>query len=237
MEYNQHNQSDIIIKYLPIVERIAGKINTKDLGIEREDLINIGVIGLIDAIKRYDHKKQVPFEAYASLRIRGNIMDELRKNGEVSRNRIEKLNQYYAAKEELKNELLREPKESEICEKMNISEHELFVIYETVHCLSSTSLDSVIFSDEGNEIRLIDVLKDDKSLTPEEQFVKDESKKILYEAIGTLEHREKLVLNFYYVENLTLKEIAYILDVSIPRVSQIHGRILAKLRSIIKNTM
>lgn len=234
MGYDLTNQEELIIKYLPLVERIAGRIGTRDREYEREDLINIGVIGLMDAIKRYDKNRKVPFEAYASLRIRGTIMDELRRNGKVSRDRIDKLNQYYSAKEDLENKLSRTPEESEIRDELGISEKELAKLHETLHYLSSTSLDTIIFAEKDSHIRLIDVIEDTETETPEEHFMRNERKRILAEAIEKLDYREKLILDLYYVEELTLREIAHILDISIPRVSQIHGRVLIKLREIME---
>lgn len=234
MGYDLNNQDDLVIKYLPLVKRIAGRIDTRDREYAREDLINIGVIGLIDAIKRYDHKRKVPFEAYASLRIRGAIIDELRKSGKVSRDRLDKLNQFYSAKEHLENKHHRTPDEVEICHELGISEKDLSKLHETLHYLSAMSLDTVIFSDKDREIRLIDVMEDKDTETPEEAFIKSERKRVLVEAIEELEYRERLILELYYVKELTLKEIGHILDISIPRVSQIHGRTLMKLRNIME---
>lgn len=230
MLYKGNDQNELIIEYLPLVKRIVGKMNSKNNQYEEDDLINIGVIGLMDALSKFDPKKKVPFEAYASLRIRGTIIDELRKAGPVSRNRIDKLNEYYRAKEDLENKLLRSPKEWEICKALDIKEGELSKLHETVHYLSSVSLEDIIFSQEGEDSNLLHVLEDKTIDTPEEEMIKKENKKSLIQAIERLEKREKIILNLYYVEELTLKEIGHILDISIPRVSQIHGKILLKLK-------
>ena len=230
MLYKETDQNELIIEYLPLVKRIVGRINSKNNQYEDDDLINIGVIGLIDALSKYDPKKKVPFEAYASFRIRGTIIDELRKSGPVSRNKIDKLNEYYRAKEELENKLMRTPTEGEICSLLDIDEEDLSKLHETVHYLSSVSLETILFSNDGEGPVFLDILEDDNIKTPEEEFLKAEDKKSLVESIDKLDEREKTILNLYYVEDLTLKEIAYILDISIPRVSQIHGKILLKLK-------
>lgn len=237
MNYNSRTQEELIIKYLPLVERIAGRIEINNREYEEGDLINIGVIGLMDALKRFDHSKNVPFEAYASLRIRGAIMDELRRTGRVSRERIGKLNEYYAAKEKLENQLLRSPNESEIQKELGIDNKDLSKLHETVHYLSNTSLDSVIFSDKDSDVELIDLIEDEDSISPEDEILDKEKREYLKEAIDGLDDREKLILDLYYVEDLTLKEIGYILDVSIPRVSQLHGKALMKLRKTMSPLM
>ncbi len=228
------DQENLIIKYLPLVKKVVGRIDTKDSEHEQDDLISVGVIGLMDALKKYDATKKVPFEAYATLRIKGTVIDELRKSGRVSRDRIAKLNQYYLAKEDLERRLGKTPDESEICEELGIGEKELYKLHETVHYLSRISLESAVFSEQGNEIQLIDMVKDHNTISPEEELVKAEEKEIISRAISKLKDREKIILNLYYVEELSLKEIAYTLDISIPRVSQIHGKILIKLRGLVK---
>lgn len=233
MSYEHSNRDELIIKYLPLVKKVVGRIEVRDSDFDQDDLISVGVIGLMDAISKYDHNKNVPFEAYATLRIRGTVIDELRKSGRVSRDKIAKLNEYYATKENLEKRFMRTPKESEICQELGIDNKQLSKLHETVHYLSRMSLDSVIFSKEGDESQLRDMVKDDDTISPEEEFIKNERKKILMESINKLKDREKTILNLYYVEELSLKEIAYILDISIPRVSQIHGKTLIKLRGLI----
>lgn len=232
MSYELSNQDDLIIKYLPLVKSVVSRIDSKSHEFDQDDLISIGVIGLMDALKKYDYRKKVPFEAYATFRIRGTVIDELRKAGPVSRDRIDKLNQYYEAKEKLEKELMRTPSESEICEELDIDERQLSRLHETVHYLSGVSLESVIFSSEGKNTELIDMIEDSQSVSPEEHFVNQEKREVLIRAIDNLDDRERTLLNFYYVEELSMKEIGYILDISIPRVSQIHGRILLKLREL-----
>lgn len=234
MSYELSNQEDLIIKYLPLVKGIVSRIDSKSHDFDFDDLVSIGVIGLMDALKKYDHKKKVPFEAYASFRIRGAVLDELRKAGPVSRDRIDKLNQYYMAKEKLENNLMRTPSETEICEELDIDERQLLKLHETVHYLSGVSLESIVFSSEGKDTELIDVLEDKGSMSPEEHLMDRERKKMLIKAIDQLEDREKTLLNLYYVEELSMKEIGYILDISIPRVSQIHGRTLLKLKNLVR---
>ncbi len=226
------DNNDMVIKYIPLVKRIVGRIETGEGDLDKDDLFSIGVIGLLDAIKKFDPSKAVPFEAYATLRIKGNIIDEMRKTGRVSRDRISKLNEYYGAKERLEQQLKRSPEEYQICEELGISEKELSKLHETVHYLSKVSFETTLFHKDGNEIQLSDLIRDEDADTPEEEFLKKERRNQLREAVKFLNEREQIILDLYYVQELTLKEIAYAMDISIPRVSQIHGKIILKLREL-----
>lgn len=237
LESSYNDRDNLIIKHLPLVKNVVSRIDAGDSGYDSEDLVSIGVIGLMDAITKYDYSKNVPFEAYASIRIRGSVYDELRKSGPVSRDKIDKLNQYYLAKEDLERRLSRTPEESEICDELGIDQHQLSKLHETVNLLSRMSLETTIFSLEGNDIQLKDIIKDENTISPEDGIIEDERKKFLINAINQLKEREQIILNLYYVEELTFKEIAYTLDLSIPRVSQIHGKILMKLRELMRKDL
>lgn len=229
---NAESDNDMVIKHIPLVKRIVGRIETGDGDLDKDDLFSIGVIGLLDAVKKFDPSKAVPFEAYATLRIKGNIIDEMRKTGRVSRDRIAKLNEYYGAKEKLEQELKRSPDEHQICDALGISEKELYKLHETVHYLSRVSFETTLFHKDGKEIQLADLIKDESVDSPEEDYLKKERKIQLKDAMEKLSEREKIILDLYYVQELTLKEIAYAMDISIPRVSQIHGKIILKLREL-----
>jgi len=235
MSYAYNDRDNLVIKYLPLVKKVVGRIDIKDNINDHDDLVSIGVIGLMDAIDKFDQSKNVPFEAYATLRIRGSVIDELRKSGRVSRDKIDKLNQYYHTKEKLENKLMRTPDEIEICKDLGINDKQLSKIHETVHYLGNYSLESTLFTSDGDDFTLMDVIKDDTLVAHIDKLINDENRGILIKAIDGLQEREQTILNLYYVEELSLKEIGYILDISIPRVSQIHGKILLKLRASIEN--
>lgn len=225
----------IVAQYLPLIQKIVSRINLKHTHYDKEDLIHIGVLGLIEAYKRYDNEKGIPFQHYAKWRIRGSILDELRKNGKVSRGKMAKINSYYQARNDLQQLLQREPEAEEICERMSITLQELYDIEDSIHYLSQYSLEEVLFAGQEGEFSLIDVLEDRKAQAPDEKLLEEERKKCLVEAVKKLTQREQLVLNLYYHEELTLKEIAGILGITLSRVSQIHGKILARLRELLQN--
>lgn len=226
---------EMIVKYLPLVVKIVDQMNIKSSSIyDREDLISVGIFGLIEAVKRYDSQKKIPFPHYAKWRIKGAIIDELRKNGRVSRDKMKKLNQVNQARNELQQKLLREPEDQELSKYLSISLEELHQIEDQIHYLSQYSLEEILFYGEEREFQLKDVIEDATIQTPEENIMQKEIKKRLLEAIECLNEREQLILSLYYKEEFTLKEIGEILNISLSRVSQIHGKILLKLRGILK---
>lgn len=235
MAKGYENRDQLILKHLSLVKKVVGRMEFRDHSMDQEDLVSIGVMGLMDAIEKYDPTKKVPFESYASVRIRGTVIDELRRTGRVSRDKIGKLNQYYQGKEELERTLQRTPDDGEIMVHLGLDEKQLSKIHETVHCLSAISLESTIFpAGEGEGFQLMDFLEDRNAPNPEEEALRKERNQDLLKAVKTLNEREQTILQLYYVEELSLKEIAYILEVSVPRVSQIHGKILLKLRGLME---
>lgn len=224
-----------IIKYLPLVQSIVDKMNINfRQGMERDDYITLGVIGLMEALDKFNPSLNVSFEHYAKWRIKGAIYDELRKSGSISRNRMDKLNQMYQAKNYLQQELMREPTDEDVCKYMDISMKDLHAIYETAHFLSYTFLEETLVI-KDDEYTLIELIEDKEAINPQEKIESEDLNRLLAHSIEKLSEKEQIILNLYYKEELPLKEIALILDVSISRVSQIHGKILLKLRYIMQN--
>lgn len=225
---------EVIVRYLPLIKKIVDQVNLTHTQYEKEDMIHIGVLGLIDAFQRYDSGKGIPFQHYAKWRIRGSIIDEMRKSGKVSRDKMKKIKQFYQAQNDLRQQLMREPSDEEICRVLSIARQELYDIEENIHYLSQYSLEEVLFSGDEGEFERMDVLEDKRIQTPEEELLEKERKERLAEAVEKLPERERLILDLYYKEELTLKEIAGVLGVSLSRVSQIHGKTLLKLRGYLK---
>ncbi len=228
---------DEIIKYLPLVERVVNRIGIKSQEYEKGDLFNIGVIGLMDALHKFDASKKVPFESYAAIRIRGAIIDEVRKHAKLSRYKMARVNAYYQVKQRLEQELKREVTDNEICKELEIDSKQLGEIFDSIHYLASMSLEDTLFNQEDEGIELKDTIKDTSIVSAEEQMLEVEHKQALQVGIQKLTEREQLLLNLYYKEELTLREIAEVLDVSIARVSQIHGKTISKLKQIIQEEM
>ncbi|MGY3746477.1 sigma-70 family RNA polymerase sigma factor [Vagococcus salmoninarum] len=226
-----------IVKYLPLVEKVVNRIGIKNREYDNDDLFNIGVIGLMDALNKFDASKKVPFESYAYIRIRGTIIDEVRRTSRVSRTRMENLNEFYRAKEKIEKSKMSEASDQEICEELGITAKNLATIHETVHYLANISLEDTIFSSVGETLELKDIIEDEKMIPFDDLLLDEERKVALSQAVLKPGSREQIILNLYYVEELTLKEIAEVLDVSIPRVSQLHGKILVKLKLLIEGEL
>lgn len=223
------NMEDQVMKYLPLVEKVVARITVKSSEYDHEDLFNTGVIGLIDALKKFDSQKKVPFESYAYVRIRGTIIDEIRSHGRLSRYKFDNLNRYYKAKQELEQELKRDVTDKELCHKLEINQKKLNDIYDSLHYMASISLEDVLFSAEQSPSKQ-EMFRDKKTSDAQTRLLQAELKQELTEAIGKLSKREQLVLSLYYEQEMTLKEISLVLEVSIARVSQLHGRAIGKLK-------
>jgi len=229
------SREEKIVGYLPLVKFIAGRIMIgRTWPVDIDDLVNYGVIGLIDAIDKFDTSRGVKFETYASLRIKGAIIDELRKLSWMPRSAMGKISKLNHVKEALKEKLGREPSSQEIASGLEVTILELGKIESYINYLSVVSLDEVIFQSDEDEIFLSSTIEDKSSPRPDNVLEDREKLTILKSAIDMLSEKDKLILNLYYYEKLTLKEIGNVLDISESRVSQIHSRVILRLRDNLK---
>ncbi|GAA0767597.1 FliA/WhiG family RNA polymerase sigma factor [Clostridium subterminale] len=227
-------REEIIKKNIPLVKYIASKIIVgKNKYVEYEDLISYGMIGLMDAINKYDDTKGMKFSTYAAIRINGSIIDEIRKNSPISKRAIDKLNRYNKVVEELQNKLYREPKDAEVAERMEISLKELTDIQGYVNYISMMSLETILFGDD-EEMSLINSIEDTKSPSPQRSLEEKEMLEYLRRGLDNLKERDRLILNLYYFEKLTLKQVGEVLEVSESRVCQLHSRAILNLRKEIE---
>ena len=227
-------REQIIEEYIPLVKYIASRVMfAKNKYMEYEDLVSYGMIGLIDAINKFDNSKGMKFSSYASIRIKGAMIDELRKNRPISKGAMDKLNRYNKAIEELQGTLLREPTTQEISNYLGISSSEVAEIENYINYISMVSLESVIFSDD-EDVNLMGVIEDKNSPSPHSYLEDNEKLEILTQAIELLKEKDRMILNLYYYEGLTLKEIGKILEVSESRVCQLHSRSIRNLRECMK---
>ena len=215
----------LILEYAPLVKYLAGRLSVH-IGhrVEYDDLISNGIFGLIDAIDKFSLEKGVKFETYASLRIRGAIIDNIRKLDWVPRDLRQKnklLEQTYST---LEVELGREPEEHEIAHKLGMSIKETRDLIKKASVVNLVSLDDYL--EENHED--VFVANDD---SPEKMYQKKEITDMLVDAIDKLSEKEKKVVSLYYFEDLTLKEISKIMGVSESRISQLHSKSVIKLRA------
>lgn len=227
-------KEQIIEEYISLVKYIASRVMFgKNKYMEYEDLVSYGMIGLMDAINKYDSSKGMKFSSYASIRIKGAMIDELRKNRPISKGAMDKLNKYNKAIEELQSSLLREPTNIEIADYLGITMNEVAEIENYINYISMVSLESVIFSDD-EDINLMGIVEDKTSPSPDSYLENKEKLEILTKAIELLKEKDRMILNLYYYEGLTLKEIGKVLEVSESRVCQLHSRAIRNLRDCMK---
>ena len=229
------NKEQIVEKYIPLVKYLASRIMLgKTKYMEYEDLVGYGIIGLLDAINRYDSTKGMKFSSYATLRIKGTMIDEIRKKRPISKGAMDKLAKYNEAVETLQNNFLREPTLEEICNYMDLNLQEVSQIENYINYMSVISLESIIYSED--DVTVMETLEDKNLISPEDSLEDKEKIEILAKAIDKLKEKDKLVLNLYYYEKLTLKEIGEVLGVSESRVCQLHSRAIRNLRSVMEKT-
>lgn len=227
-------KEQVVENYLPLVKHIASRISLgKTKYIEYEDLVSYGIIGLIDAISKFDASKGVKFSSYAALRIRGNMIDEIRKQRPISKGAMDKLAKYNECIEKLQCELMREPTNEEIMFRLKISKDDILEIEGYINYMSVVSLENVLYSDD-DEVCVMGIIEDHNSPSPEGELENKEKLEVLASCIEMLKEKDRLVLNLYYYEELTLKEIGKILEVSESRVCQLHSRAIKNLRLIMQ---
>jgi len=217
----------LILHYAPLVKYVAGRLSIHLCQhVEYDELVSCGVFGLIDAIDKFRPEKGVKFETYASLRIRGAIIDSIRKMDWVPRTLRKKNRELDTVYQELEAEYGREPTPEELSDKLEIT------VEETRDLLKKTSVSALVSLDEyleaNHEHNFFDK-NPDTADDPETRLQKQETKRMLAEAIDKLSDKEKKVVSLYYYEELTLKEISHIMGVSESRISQIHSKAVMKL--------
>ncbi|HKW45264.1 MAG TPA: FliA/WhiG family RNA polymerase sigma factor [Candidatus Eremiobacteraceae bacterium] len=227
-------REEIIHKYLHLVKYVAGRISINlPSHVEIHDLVNEGILGLIDAINKYDDSRGVKFETYAITRINGAILDALRALDWVPRAVRQKAREMERIFAELEGKLGRAPDDVEVADALGIALKDYHALLLKVRSTSVLSLEEFLPNERGHDVALVDTLKDggpDPTLLLEST----EMKGSLASAVDSLPPQERTVISLYYFEGLTLKEIKSVLDVSESRVSQIHAQAVIRLRSKLK---
>lgn len=225
-----YTREEVIHRYLHLVKYVAGRISVNlPPNVELNDLINDGIIGLIDAVEKYDDSRGVKFETYAITRIHGAIIDALRALDWVPRAVRQRAREMERASQALEAKFGREPTPSELAEQLGITVKMLDSLTQKVRGTAVLSLEEHLPNDRGNEIPLLDTLKD-HSTDITSTVEANEVKTALLRAVESLSAQEQTVIRLYYFEGQTLKEIKATLGVSESRVSQIHAQAVIKLR-------
>lgn len=226
----------LLNRYLPLVRNVAGRMAINfPRSVELCDLINTGVIGLIEAFRNFDPERGVKFETYAVPRIRGAILDELRSLDWVPRSTRAKAREIERALLGFENKHGRPPTDEELAKVLNLSIEELHLSLEDVSKTTLLSLDEMIFREEDNrQVPRIETVEDVGANIILRDLERSELQAFLVIAIERLTEQEKLVIALYYYEELTLKEIGEVMKISESRVSQIHTKAVLKLRGMVR---
>jgi len=228
----------LVVEYAPLIKYIAQKIAARlPTNIELDDLMSSGVIGLMDAIEKYDATRDNKFKTYAEFRIRGAILDELRAQDWVPRSVREKakaLERCYARIEQAKG---RQATDEEVCEDLGVSQEEYHEMLSQVRSVSLLSFDDVQNFSKADKRALhgFSDVSNYKSPTPFSEVNHAALKRMISEAINDLPEKQRLVLSLYYYEDLNLKEIGRVLDVTESRVSQLHTQAILRLKGKLRN--
>ena len=226
----EESKETLIKSCINLVKKIAWHYHGRVKNIiEIDDLIQIGMLGLVTAADNFIEKPGVSFSSYASIRIKGEIVDFLRKNSNLCRTTISNKQKYEKAIEELQKEFNRQPKEEEVVKKLDINLEELNKWKEAFAANKLENLDAVY-----DEFSIWFLSKED---TPEESFTNLELREALLEALKKLERVEALVIQLYYVEELNVYEIAEVLNLTNGRISQIKSLAIKRLRNQLKNIL
>ena len=237
---NSGDQSirDAIVKqYAPLVKYVAGKVSVgMPQNVDFDDLVGFGIFGLFDAIEKYDPDKHVKFKTYAVTRIRGAIFDELRTIDWVPRSVRQKTREIEETVQHLEAKLGRSATDDEVAGEMGMSIEQYNQMVLKVSGTSILSLNEVWYTGEDNDkISIVESIESPSSLRPDTIAEKSEMRRVIVEAINELPEKEKKVLVLYYYEDLTLKEIGKVLDVTESRISQLHTKAISRLRTKLTN--
>lgn len=225
---NSEIRDKIILEYAPLVKIVAGRLSIYlGYNVEYDDLVGYGIFGLIDAIDKFDYDKGVKFETYASLRIRGAILDQIRKMDWIPRSLRQKQKKMEAAISKIETQYGRPAKDEEIASELGIETEELINWQGQAKITNIISLDEFV---EAAGEKEANVIKSNSYEQPESIALKNEIKQQLMDSLETLTDKERKVILLYYYEELTLKEISRILEVSESRVSQLHTKALQKMK-------
>lgn len=236
-EQRDPEAGDLLIKkYKPLVSYHVQRIGASvPKNVSRDDLVSLGMMGLFDALNKFDITRDLKFDTYASFRVRGAIIDGLRKEDWLPRSAREKAKKLEGKIEELEQRLMRHATPEEIAEHMDITVEEVYQTYQE-HFFSNVLSINETQDAEETEGKAF-TIRDERTRTPEQQVVQTELLEDLAANIQKLNEKEQLVLSLFYSEEMTLTEIGEMLELSTSRISQIHSKALFKLRKLLSNEM
>ena len=229
---NGRSREELILEYAPLVNEIVNRMAIRlPPNISKEELIGSGITGLIDVLDRFDSEKGIKFRTYATHRIKGAILDELRKMDRVSRSVRRDIHRIEDAMRTLELKLDREPEDFEVAEEMGVDIDSYNRMIIGAQWSSLLSFDEVMHY--GTTTKIANQVSSEPS--PFDELQIKELKSVIAKAISSLSEKEQQVISLYYYDELTLKEIARVLGLTESRISQIHSKVIIKLRAKIKH--
>lgn len=233
-EKDSESADALIRLYMPLVQYHVSRIfSSLPRNVNKDDLMSHGLLGLYDALEKFDPERDLKFDTYASFRIRGAILDGLRKEDWLPRSMREKAKKIDAAIEKLEQKLGRYVTSAEVASELNLPEEEVMQIMSESFFANMLSIDEKT-NDSDREETFKSTIEDKNSPTPEEQILKDSVREELENVIKSLNEKEQLVISLFYFEELTLTEIGQVLDLSTSRISQIHSKAIFRLQQVLK---
>jgi RNA polymerase sigma factor for flagellar operon FliA len=229
-----HARERLTVAYSPLVKYVSGRMASGlPAHVDEADLISYGLVGLINAIERFELERDVKFETYAITRIKGAIIDELRSLDWVPRSVRARARQIERANAKLEHKLQRAPTDEEMATELKVSVQDFQDALLQISNSTVAALDELwtVSDSSGDAVSLLDTLHDPDAPDPAQILDQTDLKDRVAEAISRLPEREKLVVALYYYENLTLREIGEVLGVTESRVSQLHTKAVLRLRS------
>lgn len=226
-------RESLILESLSLVRHVAHRVATRlPASVEMNDLVNAGVLGLLDAVEKFEPGRGVKFNTYAEVRIRGAILDSLRNLDWAPRSLRKKSRELERVYTELEQQLGRPATDEEVCESLGEKIEDFHALIDQLHGLTIGSFDEVL--DHQDHEKIINYYPDNGSNDPHLRFEADELVRLLAKAIDSLPEKERLVLSLYYYEELTMKEIGGLLGVNESRISQLHSKATLRLRGKLK---
>ncbi len=227
-------RDQLILHHMRIVKYIAGRMAIHvPSNVEMDDLVGWGCIGLMDAVEKYDHTQEIKFSTYASIRIRGAIIDQIRSLDWAPRSLRTMARKVGAAREKLRHAEGREPSTDAIADEVGTTPEHVEETMAQLQTAQVLSLDDYIPSEDSGETRKVEMIGSNSAPHPAQAAENQERKELLVQAILNLPDQQQKVLNLYYYEELTLKEIGLVLSVSESRICQIHSAAMKKLRKAV----
>ncbi len=229
-----HAGDMLVKKYMPLVSYHVQRISVGlPKSVSKDDLKSLGLMGLLDALQKFDPSRDLKFDTYASFRVRGAILDGLRKEDWLPRSTREKAKKIEAKIKELEQKLLRHVSSEEVARELNLPEEEVCNTMNEHFFSNVLSIDEQL-TDDDNEQHSFSI-KDEDIDTPEQTLLKNESIQELTQTIQSLSEKEQVVLSLFYKEELTLTEIGEVMSLSTSRISQIHSKAIFKLRNLLSS--